>query len=424
VSLVFPLIMLMQTMSAGGMGGGVSSAVARALGAGRRRDAAVLAWHALLIAVVLGTVFMTVALWSGPRLYRALGGTGGTLAVALAYSNVVFAGASAVWVFNTLASIVRGTGNMILPAGIAVGGAAVTLTLSPALILGWGLFPRLGVVGAAAALVAYYTVGSLLLLVYLASGRGLVRLSVGSLRIRWAPLWEILRVGIPGSLNTIQANLTVVLLTGLVGSFGTFALAGYGMGARLEYLQIPLVFGLGSALVTMVGINVGAAQLARARRIAWVGAAMAGAATGAIGLAAAVFPGAWLGLFSHDPDVLLAGTHYLHRVGPSYGFIGIGLALYFAAQGAGRVLWPLLAGFARLLTAAGGGWLAIHWLGGGLPGLFLAITLSLVVFGTSVAMAMALGAWPSPGLITEHGERDDRPRAGADHQLIYRKETQ
>jgi putative MATE family efflux protein len=400
VSLVFPLIMLMQTMSAGGMGGGVASAVARALGAGRRAGADALAWHALLIALVMGALFTTAALWSGPVLYRALGGADGALAVALAYSNVVFAGASAFWVFNILASVVRGAGNMLLPAAVVVGGAAVTLTLSPALILGWGAFPRLGVVGAAAALVGYYTAGSLILLGYLASGRSLVRLSVAGLQIRWALLWDILRVGVPGSLNTIQANLTVVLLTGLVGPFGTFALAGYGMGARLEYLQIPLVFGLGSALVTMVGTNVGAGQVARAQRIAWVGAAMAAAMTGGIGLAAAAFPRAWLGLFSEHPDVLAVGATYLHLAGPAYGFIGLGLALYFASQGAGRVLWPLLAGFARLLTAAVGGWLAIHWLGGGLSGLFLAIALSLVVFGTTVAVAVWTSAWGSRGPIT------------------------
>ena len=184
-----------------------------------------------------------------------------------------------------------------------------------------------------------------------------------------------------------------MLLTGLVGPFGTPALAGYGMGARLEYLQIPLVFGLGSALVTMVGTNVGAGQLARAQRVAWVGAAMAGAATGAIGLAAAVFPVAWLELFSQDAHVLEVGAAYLRRVGPAYGFMGFGLALYFASQGAGHVLWPLVAGFIRLLAAAVGGWIAIHWLGGGLAGLFVAIALSQVVYGAIVAAAIRAGAW-------------------------------
>jgi Na+-driven multidrug efflux pump len=189
----------------------------------------------------MGALFTFGALWSGPQLYRALGGAGGALAVALAYSNVVFAGATAFWAFNILASVVRGAGNMLLPVGIVVGGAIATLALSPALIVGWGPLPRLGVMGAAATLVAYYSAGSLIPVAHLASGRGLVRLSVAALRIRWTLLSDILRVGVPGSLNTIQANLTVVLITGLVGPFGTSALAGYGMGGRLEYLLIPLV---------------------------------------------------------------------------------------------------------------------------------------------------------------------------------------
>ena len=138
VSLTFPLIMLMQTMSAGGMGGGVSAAVARALGAGRRRDADALGFHALLIATVMGAGFTGALVLGGPALYRAMGGTGGALAAALAYSNIVFGGAIAVWLFNTLASIVRGTGNMLLPASVVVGGAVLTLGLSPALIFGWG----------------------------------------------------------------------------------------------------------------------------------------------------------------------------------------------------------------------------------------------------------------------------------------------
>ena len=100
VSLTFPLIMLMQTMSAGGIGGGVSAAVARALGAGRRRDADALGFHALLIATVMGAGFTGALVLGGPALYRAMGGTGGALAAALAYSNIVFGGAIAVWLWN------------------------------------------------------------------------------------------------------------------------------------------------------------------------------------------------------------------------------------------------------------------------------------------------------------------------------------
>lgn len=403
VALVFPLVMLMQTMSAGGMGGGVASAIARALGAGRRQDAEALVVHALLIACVMAALFTASALWGGPALYQAMGGTGGTLAAALAYSQVVFSGALSVWLFNTLASIVRGTGNMLLPAGVVVGGGVVILILSPALILGWGPLPRLEIAGAGLALIAYYSAGSLVLLGYLCSHCSLVRLTVFGVRFRRAWFWEILRVGAPGSLNTLLTNLNVALLTGLVGPFGTHALAGYGLGVRLEYLQIPLVFGFGSALVTMVGTNIGAGYMARAQRTAWVGAGLAAAVTGGIGLCGALFPRLWLNLFSTDTAVLATGATYLRIVGPTYGFFGLGLALYFASQGAGRLLWPLLAGVVRLVVAAGGGWVAMHWFAGGLAALCTAMALGLVIFGITVATAMQAGAWEAAETTAQRG---------------------
>ena len=393
VSLVYPLVMLMQTMSAGGMGGGVSSAVARALGAGRRAEAQALAAHAVVIALVMASLFTTALLLGGPAIYRAIGGTGDALAAALTYSRVVFGGAVVFWLINTLSSILRGTGTMALPAAAMAGASLVYLALAPALVAGWGPFPRLGVAGTATANLIAFGLATLMLLVYLVSPRAAVRLTFRGVQFRRTLFWEILRVGAPGSLNTILTNLTVVLMTGLVGPFGTAAVAGYGMGARLEYLQIPLVFGMGSALVAMVGTNVGAGQLARAERVAWTGAGLAAAVTASIGLLAAVFPRAWLGLFTADPQVQAVGTTYLMIVGPAYGFFGLGLALYFASQGAGRLAWPLTAGFARLTLAAAGGWVAGYAFGWGLPGIFTAMALALVVFGTTTATAVRLGAW-------------------------------
>jgi len=156
VSLVFPLMMLMQGMAGGGMGGGVASAVARALGAGRRDDANALALHAVVIACLMGALFTAGAIWGGPTLYRTMGGEGHTLETALTYSNLVFAGALSCWLLNSLASLVRGTGTMLLPASVVIGSGIVTLSLSPALISGWGPFPRLGIAGAAVGFITYY----------------------------------------------------------------------------------------------------------------------------------------------------------------------------------------------------------------------------------------------------------------------------
>lgn len=393
VSLVYPLVMLMQTMSAGGMGGGVSSAVARALGAGRPQQAQALAAHAVIIALAMASLFTASLLLGGPALYRVMGGRGPALEAALTYSHVMFGGAVVFWLLNTLTSIVRGTGTMVLPAVVTTGSALVYLGLAPALVMGWGPFPRLGVAGTATANLVGFGLASLLLIGYLASPWSTVRLTFRGLVLRRALFWEILRVGAPGSLNTILTNLTVVLMTGLVGPFGTPALAGYGMGARLEYLQIPLVFGMGSALVAMVGTNVGAGQTIRAERVAWTGAGIAAGVTGAIGLLAAAFPRLWLGLFTADPQAQAVGVTYLLIVGPFYGFFGLGLALYFASQGAGRLGWPLTAGFLRLGVASAGGWFAGYSLGWGLPGIFAAMAAALVIFGLTMAAAIRGGAW-------------------------------
>jgi Na+-driven multidrug efflux pump len=219
-----------------------------------------------------------------------------------------------------------------------------------------------------------------------------VRPTLASAGLRSSLFREILRVGAPGSVNTVFTNLTVVLLTALVAPLGPTALAGYGLGARLEYLQLPLVFGLGSGLVTMVGANTGAGHVERAERVAWVGASFAAAATGSLGLLAALFPRAWLGLFTKDPEVIAAGTTYLTTVGPLYAFFGLGLALYFGCQGAGNLRWPLVAGFGRAATAAFGGWLAIRAFDGGLRGLCLAIALSFLLYGLAMAAAVRSGA--------------------------------
>ena len=392
VALVFPVLMLMQMMSGGAMGGGISSSIARALGAGRRGDADALVHHALAIALLFGLVFMLAMLGGGGWLFVALGGKGASLAAALVYSNVVFAGAVLVWIFNSLANVVRGTGNMNVPAIVTCVGAVALIPLSPCLIFGVGPLPQLGVAGGAVAVVAYYGLGSLALAIYLWSGRSVVHWTLRGVTFRWRFFHDILRVGIVAALVTVGTNLTITVGTGLAGEFGSAAIAGYGTGSRLEYLLIPLVFGLGGPLVAIIGTNIGAGQRERALRAGWIGAAIAAGMCELIGLWAATFPRAWLSLFDTDPGMLEVGTRYLQAVGPFYGLFGLGMALYFASQGAGRLLWPLLGNMARLLIAAGGGWLVMH-VSGDLSQVFLAQSAGLAAFGLINAAAVASGAW-------------------------------
>jgi putative MATE family efflux protein len=391
MALVFPGVMLMQMISAGAMGGGISSAIARAIGAGRREEADALVLHGIVIHVALGLFFSVVMLAFGAPIYRALGGRGGELEAALAYSNVVFAGNMLLWILNALASAIRGTGNMLVPALVICVGVVVLIPLSPCLIFGIGPFPALGIAGGGAALVLFNAAGTAILAWYMLSGRSLARLRLTPLR--WRLIRSILGVGAWSSISSVQTNIIIASATALAASVaGADAVAGYGTGARLEYLLIPLVFGLGAPLVALVGTNIGAGQRERALRIGLAGGAIAFALTEAIGVATALWPQAWLALFSTDPNVIAAGSAYLRMVGPFYGFFGLGLALYFASQGAGRLFWPLSAGFLRMGIAVGGGYLAVRATGS-LTWLFAALAIGLVVQGLSVLAAVLSGAW-------------------------------
>src|SRR5215472_11738557 len=290
-SLVFPWVMLVLQSTNGGMGAGVSSAVARAIGAGKPERANAIVFHAFLLALALGAIFAGLMLFGGPTLFRLMGGQDDMLDAALAYAYVALGGAAAICALNFMGNAVRGTGNMGLPAGVLVACVLAHIAISPILIFGFGPLPPLGAAGAAWGLVLPFAVGGAWFVWYLHSGRALVRLSFRGTAPRWELFADILKVGVPGLVDTA-----------ITAHMGRDIAIGYAMGARLEYIMQPIAFGFGTAIVAMVGTNWGAGKFARARAIAATGVATVAAVCGSIGLTVAIFPALWLGLFSDDPD--------------------------------------------------------------------------------------------------------------------------
>jgi putative MATE family efflux protein len=393
VSLVFPVWMLMTMMAAGGIGGGVASAVARAAGAGRHEDANALVLHTLVIAMAFGLLFSILAIGFGGPLYRSLGGAGEALHSALVYSSFIFLAAVPIWVVNLLSAVLRGIGNVRVPALVTFVGAAVLVPLSPALIFGIGPFHGFGVAGAGIAVTLFYCAAAVVMLRYMASGRSGLHLSFE--RLRWSLFRDILKVGLLAALNTVQLNLMVLLVTAAVGRFGVDAIGGYGTASRLDYVLIPILFGLGTAILTMIGTNVGAGHIGRAKKIAWSGTAISVAFTEIVGLLVALFPWLWIGLFSHDAAVLETGSLYFQIVAPVYAANGMIFALGFAAQGSGRMGWVFIAGAVRLVIAAGGGWLAVAVFGASEAGLFAIVAIALIAAaGICAAAALSGAMWP------------------------------
>ena len=390
IALVFPLVMLMQMLS-GAMGGGISSAISRALGAGDMGRAEALALHAVVIGATIGLFFSVLFAALRSDLSHA-GRLGEVLGQALVYANVALTAAVLTWLVNTLASIVRGTGNMRVPSLTLLAASGLQIVLGGALGLGIGPIPRFGLAGVATGLVVSQAAAALFLAWFLYTGRGHVTLRLRGIALERDTFFDILKVGALSSLGPLQVVLTVLILTRLVAGFGEQALAGYGIGARLEFLLVPMAFAVGVATVPMVGMAIGARDLERARRVAWTAAGLATALLGVIGMVVTIAPDVWSGLFTDAAAVRAAANLYLRLAGPGFAFVGLGLSLYFAAQGSGKVLAPVLAGTVRLvMVLIGGWWLAVSE---ALVGsLFALVGASMVAFGLCVAAATYVTPW-------------------------------
>jgi putative MATE family efflux protein len=392
IALVFPFVMLTQMMSAGAMGGGVSSAISRALGAGNRERAATLALHAAMIGACAGLFFTAMMLLFGRAFYTLLGGRGGVLDEAMQYSRVLFSGALSIWLVNTLASVVRGTGDMRIPSVTLIGTAFVQIAVGGALGLGLFGLPRLGMGGVAAGQLTAFTLGTIFLAWYLLSGNSRLMLNFKGFKFQREMFFDILKVGAVACLSPLQTVLTVLIFTKILAGYGTATLAGYGMGSRLEFLLTPIAFAFGVASVPMVGMAMGAGLVSRARQVAWTAGAAAAITVGAIGLIVAVMPSLWISMFTSDAGVTAAASAYLVLAGPAFAFFGLGACLYFSSQGAAKVGGPVMAGTARLLIVGGGGWLLAS-MGAPAWSLFALVGGAMVVYGLGTALSIRLTDW-------------------------------
>jgi putative MATE family efflux protein len=393
IALVVPFITLMLNVANGAMGGGVASSMARALGAGRLDDARAIVVHAIVLAVALG-VFFTVSDWIFARtLFRLLGGEGTALEQALAFSHVWFAGAILMWMSTFLSALLRGAGDTATPSLYGFVASAAYIALAAVLMLGTTSWPGLGLPGSAVAALTTNAVNLIALARVVWRRRLGFKPSLAGARLRWSIFRDILRVGGMGTISSLSANATAMLVTGLVGQFGTAALAGYGIGARLEFMVAPIAFGIGSGMIPLIGVAAGAGAWQRAVRAAWIGGLTAFAAIGAIGWVVALMPEAWSRLFSSDSAVIAASVSYLTHVAPFYCLFGLGLALYFAGQGAGRMAVPVITGLTRTAVAIAGGWLLVERTHLGLDGVFIAIAVSMVVYGCGIAGALLIAPW-------------------------------
>ena len=393
IALAFPLLMLMQTLPGGALGGSVASSIARALGAGNHERAERLLWHALAIAAISAALVLLLFTFGGEGLFRFLGGSDTVLEQATSYGRILCSGGLFLWLIGVLTAVFRGMGDMRFPAMMMVTNAIIQVPVSICLVVGAFGLPKLGVSGAAVSAVLVSALISLIMLLRLSFGNTLIKLRLHTQLFSPDLFADIMRVAAPASLSPLLTVSTIVSLTAIVGGFGESALAGYGIGSRIEFLMIPLIFGLGAAMTSLVGMSIGAGDQARAERIGWIGSFSAAALAGSIGLILAVTGNLWIPVFTQDPAIHAAALSYIRIVGPCYIFMGLGFSLYFASQGAGAMLWPVAATITRIFVAVGGALVLTRTFDFGLDGVYFAAALAMAFYGIVIATSLKLGAW-------------------------------
>ncbi len=393
VALSFPLLMITQTMSGGALGGAITSAVARSMGANDIERAEKLIWHSIIISLGGAVTFLLFFVLFGKQLLFILGGRGDILQQSYMYCSVLFFGGLILWLSGSLSAVLRGMGNMRFPATLMVCASFLQVFLSGGFILGWFGFPQIGVPGAAVATLISAGLMVTIITLKLISKSVPVKLRVNKFILSKSLFDNIFEVALPASVSPLLTVGTILVLTGLVGTFGAEALAGYGIGSRVEFLMIPLIFGIGTAMTSIVGANIGAQNIERAEKVGIYGGSTAGIVSIFIGLTLAIFPDVWIQFFTDDLKAYEVTKKYIQIVGPFYIFQGVGLSLYFASQGANAMKWPTIATIARFLIASVGGSVSIYWLGFGIESIFFSSSIAMMIFGAMIFISIKRGAW-------------------------------
>ena len=375
VSLVFPVSLLAITAMAGGIGAGAASAVARALGSGQTRQASVLSGQALALSVVIGILFGLGALVGGDTLFRLMGASGPILESATLFARVLFGGAAVTFLGGMFDSVMRGEGNVRVPAIWSTTSLVLQMVCTPLFMFGFGW----GLTGAPLAMLFCQGLATAARALWVFSGRTLVRPRLFLERFTLAPATEILRVGIPAAFATSVTNLGLMLLTSVVARLGPHHLAAYGLGTRLDFLLLSFAYGFGAAVLTLVGMATGARRLDRMRAFVLSAGAITVVLLAVPGFVLCWRPDLWIGLFTDDAAIHTVGAEYFRMVGPSYPFLGISLVIAFAFQGLGRATIPMMWTILRVAGVLSTAVVCTRWLGLGERAVFATIAAGNVV---------------------------------------------
>jgi putative MATE family efflux protein len=368
------------------VGVGLTAVAARRHGERRSAEAASIVGEAVVFAVALGAVVGIVGAANVDRLFALMRTPPEVTALGRDYLRIYLLGCPLIYGYFAVDAAFRAAGNTRTPFVLLLVSTVCTLTLDPVLILGLAGAPKLGIAGAAIALLLTRS-GAFVAGVVQLSRRGMLRVR----RVRLSTATAIARVGLPTALTGITFSLIYVALTRTTTQFGTPALAALGLGHRVESWLYTIGVGFGAAAAAIVGQNLGARQPERAERAGWISVGYAVAPACVAALAALLIPAQLAGLFTTDPAVIDVAARYL-RIGVIADLtVCSEIVLEGALGGAGHTIPPMLTSTAlTALRIPLAWWAAARW---GVDGIWWTISLTAAARGIAMMALWRAGGW-------------------------------
>lgn len=379
---------------ANGLGIGGMAVVARRIGEKDESAAQHATWQTILLALMVSLVLGALGLVVARPLLDLLGADAEVLPLGLGFLRVGFGGMFTLILVFVINAMLRGAGEARLAMLVLFLSTATTVVLEPALIFGIGPIPELGVVGSAWASVLGFGTGLAMQLTILLRHKARISISLSDLKPDFPLMVRIVRIALPSTIQMTLRSSSRLVIVGLVGYYGTFAIAGYGVANRLLLIALIPGFGLGNAAGTLVGQNLGARKPERAEQSAWWVTAYAAGYMAAVSAFLFAFARPLISLFDSTPDVVAYGTDCVHVVAPALVASAVGVVLARGFDGAGNTFPAMVINLLSLWgTEVPVSYGLSRWLGLGATGVWWGRAVANLVNGLLFAYWFTRGRW-------------------------------
>ncbi len=375
-----------------GLSFGTLAMISRYVGEGNIEKADNVVMQSFILGLIITLIITPLGYIFAPQMLELLGASKEVVMQGTPYLRITFGGSITIFLTILMFSALRGAGDPISPMIILLISTILNIILDPIMIYGLFGFPRWGVAGSAAATIVARAIAMIMVLFVMIQEKSIIKLRARDFRFDFNIMKEIIRIGNPSSIELLILNLSTLFLMKIVASFGTTAVAAYGIGMRLNMAVTIPTMGFGFAAATLVGQNLGARKPDRAEKSGWICAGIGTIIMIILTIVFLIFSGNIVSVFNDEFEVVEIGTQFIKTMAPTFIFLGLGTTLGRGLNGAGDTVYPMIISIITMLALR----IPLAWYmstRAGTAGIWKSLALTNAIYGIVITMWFKIGKW-------------------------------